>query len=175
MTTMFDLYCFIIFTLLIIGIIHTFMVYVVDYYEYERTPRATKYFHFRGISVIVICIGLFITATLTIHRKEGTDYRKIDEIVSLERNFDIEGSFIIGIGSVETVSYYYVYRMDQTVNGDLAYRLKRYMTADTLLVETTKIPPQYGEYYCENREFYCVTSQVLYLPPNTIKREFKTN
>ena len=87
------------------------------------------------------------------------------EIVSLERSNNVEGSFFLGCGNVDSVEYYYFYTL--TNKG---YKLEKKSQDGTYIVEDDNTVPCLKEIKETNtwNEYY-----VLVVPTNTIVREFK--
>ena len=89
----------------------------------------------------------------------------ICEIVSLERNDDINGSFFLGSGHVDSVEYYYFYR--QTDKGLLLDKLKH---SETYIVEDDSRTPCIHKIKDEHTwdSYY----QII-CPLNTVVKEFR--
>lgn len=113
-------------------------------------------------AMMSVCIPLGVS-NLNTYRLYS--YEKIlYEIVSLERSNNVEGSFFLGSGHVDSVEYYYFYT--PTNKG---YKLEKKSHDRTYIVEDDSTTPclkaikevnAWNEYY------------VLIVPTNTIIREF---
>jgi len=106
----------------------------------------------------LLCLGLGVGV-------EASNKKiKTFNIVSIERQNEISGSFFLGCGSVGSETYYYTY----TVIGENKYKLLKFRSAQTTIIETNGLPKvKYrlvGKFHCD---------VILYVPFNTIIKSFK--
>ena len=97
-------------------------------------------------------------------------------IVSLERNSEISGSFVLGFGGINTKMVYYTYED----LGQNQYKLRK-LDANLIIVENDFVVPHYEhERYREcwkDGPFYdcemISTIKKIYVPVGTIRKEFR--
>lgn len=88
----------------------------------------------------------------------------VTEIISLERDSEISGSFFLGSGSVKEEQYYYFY-----IPTDRGYKLDSKKCKETYIVEDDTITPCL--YSCKDAGSYSEYYQ-LYVPTNTVVKEY---
>src|SRR6187402_386383 len=106
-----------------------------------------------GISewVFSILANLFLAficmcATLSLDVKEqGINYKYYCKIQSLKNSNDIQGSFVLGTGSVEQVEYYYYYYKD--IDGNFRRGKKQ---VENTVIEEREGTPQIERKYIKN-------------------------
>lgn len=103
-----------------------------------------------------------------------------NDIISINRQSQIQGSFILGTGSIRSVTYYYAY-----VNTDSGYLLTKYRTNKSYIVETFDAPTVEAYHYScpkpilsfllfgEHTAKRYNTKYVINVPKHTIMQEFK--
>lgn len=87
---------------------------------------------FVATTSLVLSFG--ITGTLNDYNREYNN--KVYDIVSLERDKDIRGTFCLGTGYIESTPVYYAYTVT-----DYGYKLVHFETSYTYLVETDVVSP----------------------------------
>ena len=121
-----------------------------------------------GIPILIACVVLGICIPFGVHSMNSYKMFAYDkvicEIVSLNRQSDIEGSFFLGTGRVESKEYYYFYT--PTNKG---YKLEKRSHERTYIVEDDSVSPCLKEVKETNNwyEYY-----VLVVPTNTVVKEF---
>lgn len=88
----------------------------------------------------------------------------ITEIISLERDSEVSGSFFLGSGTVKEEQYYYFY-----VPTNRGYKLDSKRCKETYIVEDDTITPCL--YSCKEAGSYSEYYQ-LYVPTNTVVKEY---
>lgn len=116
--------------------------------------------------LLVGCIILGLTIGFTPKYNESYE-KKICDIVSISRNGEVEGSFVLGCGHIDSKSYYVCYTIQ-----DNGYMLKKYNTDTTYIVETDEMTP--CVYECKESKTFKYTN-VIYVPYNTIVTTFVLN
>ena len=101
-------------------------------------------------------------------------------IVSINRQSQTRGSFILGTGSLSSRTYYYAY-----VKTDDGYLLSKYWTRKSYIVETDDLPKVVAHHYSCPKPIYSflLFDEYMYkhygvkftfhVPKDTILREFK--
>jgi len=123
-------------------------------------------------SLIIVCGVIGIYSLFVDHNEVEKHYVYP---VSINREKDVEGEFILGSGSVESVNYYYFYY--ETIYG---YKLSKIESNNTYIVETNKRKPQIVEVvksYNQNSFLKLSDSKeplrvIIYVPKNTIIKNF---
>lgn len=94
----------------------------------------TSVFALIFVATTSLVLSFGITGTLNDYNREYDN--KIYDIVSLERDKDIRGSFCLGTGFIESTPVYYAYTAT-----DYGYKLVHFETSYTYLVETDVVSP----------------------------------
>lgn len=112
--------------------------------------------------VYAICMSIGCYNLDVYYKSSYENY--ISEIISLERDSGIQGSFCLGSGHVDSSMYYYFYT--PTERG---YKLKKQNHENTYLIEDDSISPCLKEIKDTNtwNEYY-----VLIVPTNTVIKEY---
>ena len=92
------------------------------------------------------------------------DY-KVYDIVSLERDSELHGSFALGYGHVDECPVYYFY-----IETDKGYKLKSIETEYTYIQENDDIEPSVY-HYKKSGEHY--SHYTIYCPTGTVVRDYK--
>jgi hypothetical protein len=106
-------------------------------------------------------------------------YKSQFSIVSMSRQNEISGSFFLGTGTIEEVTYYYTYR--QEMRGLTLEKIPTIEVGEKVyIVETNEISPRYvDERICEEKPSAlnwiqgCERTRKLIVPRGTIVREFR--
>ena len=95
---------------------------------------------------------------------------KYIKIVSLERGQEINGSFVLGMGRIETNNVYFAYKKV----WDNQYKLEP--LPDVIITETNDHEPAYSKITkCERPYLFTICKQIentIYVPIGTIKKRF---
>ena len=116
---------------------------------------------FVATTSLVLSFG--ITGILNDYNREYDN--KVYDIVSLERNSEVHGSFALGYGHVDECPVYYFY-----IETDNGYKLESLGTEYTYIQENDDIEPSIY-HYKKSGEFY--SYYTIYCPTNTIVRDYK--
>ena len=114
-------------------------------------------------------LGMLIPGSVKMHDIKYQQYdTKMCTIVSLERDSEISGSFVLGSGHVDTKQYYYFYTVDTEASIKF-YTLESVDVKYTRIVEDDSVTPcvykrkklkEWEEYY------------TIFCPVGTIVKEF---
>lgn len=137
-----------------------------DIEAYKKKRKTCKIWFLVLIACIVVSEGAFLSVgiynTSTYYKSEKDD--TICEIVSLDRSSDMDGSFFLGSGHIDSVEYYYFYKTtDKGLMLDKLRHDKAYLVEDnsrTPCVHKVKDKDTWDEYY----QIIC--------PENTVVKEF---
>ena len=114
-------------------------------------------------------IGIFFGILPGATQLNGEDNKYI-KIVSLERGQEINGSFVLGMGKIETDNVYFAYKKV----GENQYKLET--LPDVIITETDTHEPAYSKITkCERPYLFLYCKQIentIYVPKNTIKKKF---
>lgn len=90
--------------------------------------------------------------------------KELYEIVSIQRDGEVSGSFVLGCGTLKEKTYYtYYYKTDR------GYRFDKKSTDRTLIIETDEVTPCL--YEIKNKGTLKVNYEI-YVPTNTILRTY---
>ena len=160
-------------------VIATFILACVYCYKKSKNPETYQDTLFMAVSIMTgIISAIFLLVVLINSFHDNTDKSEFS-IVSLERQNEIYGSFFLGTGTIEEITYYYVYRktsiglvFEKIPVNKFGYRV--------YIVETNDISPRFvDETYCEedpgflNWNQECKHTKKLIVPKGTVVREFK--
>lgn len=127
-----------------------------------------------NIPVSMIYIILSYTLWVVIPKKEIKEYTgKYIPIVSLERDSNIKGSFILGTGSIEEIDYYYMY--NNLKNN--TYKLFKLPCKEYIIRETDEVLPGIRKVKITKTfwKFYLIEEEnekIINVPKGTIIKEF---
>ena len=130
-----------------------------------------------GVLVLIFVISMIFRPANNSTQPNPCEYNYIDTpIYSLNTETVTSGSFFIGIGSVNQQMVYYVFVQKQ--GGKI---LKQLDAENTIIIEsnTTSVYRQYTglknqPFTCDGTPVYLMKEE-LYVPYNTIKKEYKIN
>lgn len=129
-------------------------------------------FFIGGIITLVIC-----TAGENILEREERIMYSVD-LITLDTNEDIRGTFFVGSGQIGEEMYYHFYY--KTLKG---IKYKRVLSEDCYIIETDEKPSykKYGQFIKDTTAFFYTSGskgdgrQVLFIPKGTIKSNYKVN
>ncbi len=142
-------------------------------YIWKEKPQYVILFVAYNMVLIIAAILIFHAIFNPVKR----DLKKhLYYIESLGNDKYTEGSFMLGSGSIETIDYYFFYV--NTING---YKRLKTPVCDTYIIETDNKRPEYIQVYntWDDEDMFLkvflddVTYRILYVPKNTIIKDFK--
>lgn len=132
---------------------------------------------FGGLILGGIVSGIIVFIGRTTLKHEEKVYQSYD-LVTLDTNEDINGSFFLGCGYIgEDMYYHFYYKTQDGTQYDKIRATRCY------IVETNEKPSYkiYGEFFKKTESIFYSddirfeTKKVLYIPKNTIKNNYKVN
>ena len=115
-----------------------------------------------GFCAISLCVLILMVSISASH------YSKIvcDKIVSIEMSYETQGTFVLGTGVIDNITYYITY--EDFNQGQ--YKLRKFETEKTFIVETNDT--HYYVSHIKNRNEFD-DNYYIYVPVGTITKEFK--
>ena len=108
-----------------------------DDYNYSQRKSGRICFSIVVIYVVVLFGIFYLGIKYSVSDDKVVD-QKLYDIVSLDRESKIHGSFILGTGSIDDVDYYYYYKKV----GESSYKLERARALDIVIEESNDVTPQ---------------------------------
>lgn len=172
----------------ILGVICFIISFIAIYKHfkkgYDGKINLSSYINLIGMSTTLSLflgwIGAMIVGGITLgiysSNIEHRDYEKhYLYITSVNRGNDIEGDFFLGSGTIKEKSYYYFY-----YKSKYGYKLDKVDADNSYIVETdegkpriTKVKTKYNQDHFIKITYGGFKRYIIYVPKNTIVRDFK--
>ena len=128
--------------------------------KYAKWEKKIFYFSKPILNLVIIALGIYLFLNgLSDVGKEMCSRNIVTYISSLNIHGNLQGSFFLGIGSINNVEKYYFYK-----NVDDGLLLGSVYASQVILIEDDSITPQYIDYAC--------SIDKIYIPKGTIKTSF---
>lgn len=140
--------------------------------------------HLAMITFLII-VSLMTVMGIGFKEKElSSEFVIEQQIVSLNYETELSGTFVLATGRISEKQYYYVYTKNTNKHGLVEYKLEKLEVSITIIEDNTLTPGIYTDKSKNNLEFFGLRintyetkgwSNYLVIPEGSIIKEFSPN